>query len=165
MTGVSCMIRRCGANRNQNMSMSSTGTRLFGGKKNYWVNETRNAHASAKGTFFTVFSTVCEIFAAKPRNPAQRCANQLTSGQLQKTRWAKSGKTAQKALFELQSSCSLQLGYAAKIALILTILCRGISRQSVTDCPTVAGGGRAPRGTSGTRRLRRRGSRMSYHPH
>jgi hypothetical protein len=32
--------------------------------------------------FFTVASTVCKISAAKPRNSAQRGANQLAYGQL-----------------------------------------------------------------------------------
>jgi hypothetical protein len=50
------------------------------------VRGTQTVFVLVRGTrepdFFTVASTVCEIFAAKLRNSAQRHANQLASGQL-----------------------------------------------------------------------------------
>src|SRR5262245_2469218 len=70
------------------------------------------AHARERARLFTVFSTVERNFAAKRRNSVQRGEKRISQHTQRWQRCASRRKPAQKAVFELQISCSNQLSYA-----------------------------------------------------
>jgi hypothetical protein len=69
-----------------------------------------------EGLAFTVVSTVCEIFRAKPCDSAQRGANTEWLKHLASAMLRKVVKREQKLFLESEIHCSVQLSYRRRIS-------------------------------------------------